>query len=75
MDLVSSQGYAWGYLGSCIPFIAALAFYALGMFEKIPMKTAIVIDFAIVALWWLCVSVPLIKNYHQKFFACRAILF
>ncbi|MBR3312380.1 MAG: MFS transporter [Solobacterium sp.] len=68
MDLVSSQGYAWGYLGSCIPFIAALAFYALGMFEKIPMKTAIVIDFAIVALWWLCVSVPLIKNYHQKYY-------
>ena len=25
MDVVSSQGYAWGYIGSCVPFVVCLA--------------------------------------------------
>ncbi len=68
MDLVSSQGYAWGYIGSCIPFVAALAFYALGMYEIMPMNICIMIDFLIIAVWWLGVSVPLIKEYQQKYY-------
>ena len=65
MDIVSSQGYAWGYIGSCIPFVAALAFYALGMYKIIPMKLAIMIDFLVIAGWWLLVSIPLVKRYKQ----------
>ncbi len=68
MDIVSSQGYAWGYIGSCIPFVVALAFYALGMFGKMPMKICIIIDFIVIAAWWLGVSMPLLKEYKQKYY-------
>lgn len=30
MDTVSSHGYAWGYLGSCIPFVISLALVLFG---------------------------------------------
>ena len=72
MDLVSSQGYAWGYIGSCIPFTIALAFYALGMFNILPMKICITIDFIVIAIWWLLVTRPLLKNYKQVYYVENA---
>lgn len=29
-DEVSSQGYAWGYIGSCVPFIICLVLVLFG---------------------------------------------
>ena len=67
MDNVSAQGYAWGYIGSCIPFIGCLLLYVLGdMTHSIPVRIAMFAGFAVTAVWWLCVSLPLIKNYKQK---------
>lgn len=69
MDLVSSQGYAWGYIGSCIPFIIALLFYvAAEMLHIIPSSVGFAVGFFVTALWWLGVSIPLIKNYKQKYY-------
>lgn len=67
MDEVSSYGYAWGYLGSCIPFLIALVAYVLGpdMADIISGKLSMAIGFAVTGLWWLLVTVPLIKNYKQ----------
>ncbi len=72
MDLVSSQGYAWGYIGSCIPFLAALVLYFLATINKVPMKLAIVVDFLLIAAWWLGVSMPLIRQYEQKYYVENA---
>ena len=65
MDIVSSNGYAYGYAGSCIPFIISLIF-VLG-YNKIgiSLSAAMLISFVIVALWWFLMTVPLIKNYKQ----------
>lgn len=69
MDMVSSHGYAWGYIGSCIPFVISLVFVL--MYEKIgiPMKMAMAIAFFINAAWWLLVTVPLLRKYEQNYYA------
>ena len=65
-DEVSAQGYAWGYIGSCIPFLLSLVLVLF--YEKIgiSMKTAMGIAFLLVALWWLMLSIPLLKHYQQN---------
>ena len=67
MDQVSSYGYAWGYIGSCIPFTVALLAYVLGpdMLNKIPGSVSKIIGFSVTGIWWFLVTVPLIKNYKQ----------
>ncbi|MDO4500928.1 MAG: MFS transporter [Erysipelotrichaceae bacterium] len=66
-DLVSSYGYAWGYIGSCIPFIVALIAYVLGpdMLGVISESLSKIIGFGVTAIWWFVVTLPLIKNYKQ----------
>ncbi len=68
MDQVSSYGYAWGYIGSCIPFTVALVAYVLGpdMFGKIPGNLSKIIGFTVTGVWWFLVTIPLIKNYKQR---------
>lgn len=65
LDEVSSQGYAWGYIGSCIPFIASLGVVLGAGSLGISMKTAMGISFVIVAAWWTITSLPLLKKYRQ----------
>ena len=66
MDHVSSQGYAWGYIGSCIPFILSLVLVLCADSFGISMETAMAIAFGITAVWWFCLTLPLLKTYKQK---------
>ena len=70
MDEVSSYGYAWGYIGSCIPFTIALAAYVLsgGLSENLMIMSpqlGKIIGYTVTAIWWLLVTLPLIRNYKQ----------
>lgn len=62
MDKISSQGYAWGYIGSCIPFVASIA---LIIFTPLPVAVSMPIAFGINALWWLIMTLPLFRVYKQ----------
>lgn len=64
-DKVSSHGYAWGYIGSCIPFIACLAVVLGGSVIGIDMGTGMKIAFVITALWWIAFTIPIVKNVTQ----------
>ena len=66
MDTVSSNGYAWGYIGSCIPFVISLVVVLTNESLGISMGTAMTIAFFLNAAWWLAVSLPLLKHYEQK---------
>ena len=69
MDTVSSHGYAWGYIGSCIPFVACLGIVLGGGSLGMDMRTSMILAFLITALWWLFSSVPLLRSYRQRYFA------
>ncbi|MDR1781662.1 MAG: MFS transporter [Bacilli bacterium] len=68
MDHVSSLGYAWGYIGSCIPFLGCLLLILNANKLGLSTTLATTIAFVITALWWLCFTLPLMKNYHQKYY-------
>lgn len=64
MDEVSSQGYAWGYIGSCVPFICCLAIVLLKPFG-ISGRTSMQLSFVITAAWWLAFTIPMLRNVEQ----------
>lgn len=66
MDIVSAQGYAWGYIGSCIPFIFSLVFVLCSDKIGISGNMAMAAAFLINAAWWFLVTMPLLKSYEQK---------
>ena len=68
MDSVSSSGYAWGYVGSTIPFILCLALIFAGP-SVLGLETMFCtrLSFVITGAWWLIFTVPLLATYKQKY--------
>ena len=64
MDRISSHGYAWGYIGSCIPFVAGILLIFTLPFGIDTLK-ATQLSFFITGIWWVLLSIPLLKNVKQ----------
>lgn len=71
MDEISSFGFAWGYIGSCIPFVLCLIVVLGAGSFGLPMNTAMVIAFLITSVWWITSTVPLCRSYRQLHYIPR----
>lgn len=67
MDKVSTMGFAFGYIGSTIPFIICMLFVVLAQKEILPISvvTASKISFVLTALWWFIFTLPMYKDVEQ----------
>lgn len=66
MDNISTMGYAYGYIGSIIPFVVCVVLYIF-----LDVQTSMGIVFLLTAIWWIVCSVPLLKKYRQTAYVER----
>ena len=65
MDQTSARGYGYGYIGSVVPFIVVIGLILTsGGGDPLPAAPTR-IGFVVVALWWLCFSLPAMRSLHQ----------
>lgn len=65
VDIISTHGYAWGYIGSCIPFVVCLGLILTADVTGIGVTTATMLSFIITALWWFLCALPILRGYRQ----------
>ena len=70
MDNVSSAGYAYGYIGSVIPFVACLVL-ALNPDLVGGMGNAMLYCFLLTGIWWAVMTLPLMRRYRQTAYVER----
>ena len=68
MDKISSMGYAYGYIGSVIPFVVCLVLVLMYDSFGLTQSTAMVVAFLITAVWWVVCTLPLLRRYRQTAF-------
>ncbi|TKC20162.1 MFS transporter [Robertmurraya kyonggiensis] len=73
MNRISASGFAYGYIGSTIPFVISIAIIVLAQTGTIPLSVPVAsqIAFVITALWWGIFTIPMLKNVEQKYYVER----
>ncbi len=69
MSRISANGYAIGYIGSCIPFILALLLVLFYDSIGLSIQSAMMLAFLLVSVWWVTLTIPLWRTYRQKYAA------
>jgi len=70
LDEISATGFAWGYIGSLIPFFIGIIPYGLALFGFLPESVVhYTISFAFVVslAWWWYYSQPILKDVEQTY--------
>lgn len=70
LDEISATGYAWGYIGSLIPFFIGIIPYALvtfGILDSGLEHISISFAFLVAVAWWFYYSLPLLKDVEQNY--------
>jgi UMF1 family MFS transporter len=65
MDWVSSSGFAFGYIGSTIPFMASIGLIMKPEIIGMNAASATRLSFIITALWWGLFTIPMLRNVKQ----------
>jgi len=79
MDQLSAQGFAWGYIGSMIPFFIGLIpfalvtfgildgeqIFAIGGWDFTMYNLTISFAFLVAVGWWFYYSLPMLRNVEQ----------
>lgn len=68
MDKLSSYGYAFGYVGSTIPFIVGLIFVIMPDLFGIGTDLGMKISFIITFVWWFAFTIPLLRDVNQTYY-------
>ncbi|TCS94251.1 MFS transporter [Hazenella coriacea] len=65
-DYVSSQGYAYGYIGGGILLAINLLMISKPDLFYLSSIGAIQVSFLSVGIWWFVFSIPMFRNVHEK---------
>lgn len=71
MDSLSAYGYAFGYIGSTIPFILGIILVMMPETFGLTTQSATQLSFVIALVWWLLFTIPLLRNVKQTYYRER----